>query len=302
MNSDIMKDRNPILSFLLSLCLSGLGQLYNGELKKAILFVFLIFPLYLILGLAGVLSNFTGFVMHVMLIFGYKLFVAYDAYRVSKKLRPYELKQINNIWIYLLFAVLSYAVIWYGVQLNRNLIGYDSFSLPTPSMLPTIEVDDKIWATDIRPEDVRHGDIITFKREDGQTYISRVVALENENVEIKDDRVIVDNEEEVHKRIEKTSDDTFDYLPFEVVTPSQTKHNIYKIEKYMGRDFPPQKTSNMEMITVPDDHVYVVSDNRNNGMDSRFYGAIPIKNVDKVVQFIWWSKNWSKIGKNLNQN
>lgn len=47
-----MNKRKPILSFLLSLFVSGLGQVYNGNLKKGIIFSVLIFPFYLLIAVS----------------------------------------------------------------------------------------------------------------------------------------------------------------------------------------------------------------------------------------------------------
>ncbi len=296
-----MNNRNPILSFIMSFFISGLGQLYNGEWKKALLFVFLIFPIYFIFGFAGFLSTFTGFVIHLIVLFGYKLYVAIDAYRSSKSLRPYALKKVNNLFLYLIFGIFSYGIIWYGVKLNRVLIGYDNFEIPTVSMSPTIQKGDRIMATAPRDAEIKRGDIVAFKREDGQSYLSRVLGLENETITIKDDQVFFSHGAEKLTMSEKNSDDQFEYQNFNVVLPNQRKYSIAKIEKAMGHDFRETETSNVENITVPKDHVYVISDNRNNGMDSRTYGPISIHKIDRIIRYIWWSSDFKRIGYTLDK-
>ena len=294
-----MKNRNPVLSFFLSLFISGLGQLYNGEPRKAFIYLILIFPIYLILGLFGILSSFMGFIVLGFIALAYKLFVAIEAFRMSKKLNPYTLKDINKVLYYFLFGIASYGIIWSCTLSNQYLIGHEFLAIPTPSMLPTIELEDRVVATSIKPNNVKVGDIITFRMDDGMSYLSRAIALENESISIQNDVIIFENGEEVLTKTNKHSDGMFEYQNYNVLLPNQVKYSICKIEKVRGNEYPQQKKSNIEKLVVPDGHIYVVSDNRNNGMDSRFYGTIPKKNVEKVIRYVWWSDDLNRIGVNL---
>lgn len=296
-----MKNRNPNLSFILSFVFSGLGQVYNGELKKGIMFLVLIIPLYILLGLTGLLSSFTGLIVITSLILVYKLAVAYEAYRKSNSLNPYEIKPINQISKYLLFIVFGFAINWIGVSLGRTIIGYEAFEIPTPSMEPSVIVGDKIMATKIKPEEIEIGDIITFTKDDGQKYLSRAVGLPGQTIEVKDDKVIIDGESEIWNKTVKTTSGEYEYQKFKSELPNGKQIGTQKMLKFRNNNIPSQEISNKKIITIPENQIYVLGDNRNNSMDSRMYGNVEFENIDKQVQYIWWSNDKSRIGKNLSQ-
>jgi len=294
-----MKNRNPILSFILSLFISGLGQVYNGELRKGLLYLIIFFPILLVLGLIGLQSEFTGFIIVLSIIFLYKLFISIEAYRTSKKANPYKLKSINKNWKYILFAIFGYMVMWFGTTLSRSITGYEAFEIPTPSMEPSIIVGDRVMATEIDGLEVQLGDIITFTREDGQVYLSRVVGLPEQTIQIISDEVFYEKESEKWTKTKISIHDSNEFQEFECELPNGKRFETKKTIKLYGKVFTESEKSNIEAIQISKDQVFVMGDNRNNSLDSRYIGSIPYENIDKKINYIWWSKDISRIGKKL---
>ena len=128
-----------------------------------------------------------------------------------------------------------------------------AFFIPSLSMYPTLERGDRVLVNKLsyRFGDIDRGDIVVFERPANvpdtgiKDLIKRVVALPGETVESRDGRVYIDG------RLLAEG-----YLEDGVTTTGLTRQ------------------------TVPDDHVFVMGDNRGNSEDSRVFGPI---DVDLVV-------------------
>jgi signal peptidase I len=130
-----------------------------------------------------------------------------------------------------------------------------AFFIPSGSMLPTLEVGDRVLVNKLsyRFGDVGRGDLIVFERPDSavsddiKDLIKRVVALPGESLVIRDGRVFIDgallNEP---------------YLPDGTTTSPGT----------MG-------CSETDPCVIPENSVWVMGDNRGGSKDSRYFGAVP---------------------------
>ncbi len=204
-----------------------------------------------------------------------------------------------SFMVYLLFIVGGLFFTWLGVDISKRIIGYESFAIPTPSMEPSIKIGDKLMAIKINPQEVKIGDVITFIKSDGVSYIGRVLALPNQQISILEDQVEYKGGKEEWKKSIKTESDLFEYQEYESLLPNRRKFKTQKIEKVQGMDFPQQESSNMETLQIQEGHVFVIGDNRNNSIDSRMYGAVPFEMISKKVSYIWWSKDLDRIGTSL---
>ena len=145
-----------------------------------------------------------------------------------------------------------------------------AFQIPTGSMEPTLLVGDFLlvnkmayatpafeWEKVILPrKKIDKGDIVVFKypKELNKDFVKRVVALEGQKIEIKDKQVYVNDV---------------------AIAEDYKVHNdsrIFSSNQYYYYD--DAIRDNLTPQVVPPGHCFVMGDNRDNSMDSRYWGFL----------------------------
>ncbi|HEY6532888.1 MAG TPA: signal peptidase I, partial [Acidimicrobiales bacterium] len=145
-----------------------------------------------------------------------------------------------------------------------------AFYIPSDSMYPTLKKNDRVLVNKLsyRLHDPNRGDIVVFDRPEGATssdiseLIKRIVGLPGEEVVIEGDNVFVDG-----RQLEEG------YLP--VGTETSTTASPYKCTR-------------VDPCVVPDDHLWVMGDNRGDSQDSRWFGPIPEDSVVGRAFVVVW--------------
>lgn len=150
------------------------------------------------------------------------------------------------------------------------------------SMRPTLDNGQLILVSRVAYElsDLGRGDIVIFRPptypdqeesllrrltgwpnfENYEDYIKRVVGLPGETVRVENGHIYIDN--------------------------------LALNEPYIAA--PPDYNGSW---TVPEGHVFVLGDNRNNSSDSHSWGPVPVENVVGKAVFIYWPfTDWAVIG------
>lgn len=280
------KPRNTWKAILLHLLVPGFGQFYSNQFKRAIIF-YTISEIIFITGILTTAITEKFFVLLISIICSiiFWLYVLIDAIILTRvNQSDFYPTRFNNRWCkYILVFIIVIAISW-SLDYVRQKYIIEAYKTTTESMANTLLTGDMLIAKKCGYNSIKNNDVVILKSPQDQevNYIKRYVAKGGQTIEIKDKQLIVDGEPIPLPEGGKHIDDRI--LPF-------------ALDTYGG------KRDNMPPFTVPDNNLYVMGDNRDNSIDSRFWGAVPKENVIGKTMFIHWSFNsedssvrWERIG------
>ncbi|MES2864030.1 MAG: signal peptidase I [Bacteroidota bacterium] len=297
MNSEIItnKPRNPILAFFLAFFFPGFGQVYNGQIKKGLLFFLISFTLPILLGFTKLGVFFIGLFTILIIDFTFKIYVIYDAVKNAKKQKTYTLKSYNTWHHYLLIIVGISAVTWFYDY--NTAIGVKSYQIPTTSNEPTIKLGDKVVA-DLKAfnnSNPNYGDIVIFQKKDSANpWIYRIVALPNDKLEIQNNFLVINGKKCKTTFIKETKSQGFAVNEYEEELPNGHKHRIHSLKKPLD-----VQLNSINKITIPPNSYFLIGDNRDNAMDSRFIGVIKREEILAKVIFGLWGNTSDRMNINF---
>lgn len=267
MDTDVaIKRRKPWLAGLFSLILPGLGHVYAGELVKGLL---LTAALYFAIIIAGFVPDYIlpfylyGLILCLTVWYVYSLV---SSIMLAQKNKEYALKNFNRWYIYIIIYLLATLASSTILANKKELIGFNTYSIPSQSMHPTLQVGDYI-TVDTRTEVIDVGDVVVFRYPKNPTidYVFRVVAAAGDTVSI-------------YKGVVTLNGKVEDYdLPIE-----------------NEAEFARQKT--LPATTIPDGEILVLGDYRARSNDSRFWGNVKVSEVIGKVRYVWYARDKSRIG------
>jgi len=202
---------------------------------------------------------------------------------------------------------------------------YEPFKIPSSSMVPTLLVGDLILVNKftygirlpvlnkkiIQINDPKRGDVMVFKypRDMSQDYIKRVVGVPGDKITYENKRLTVNGVEVKYTPLDDYLDDerlVYNKQYQEALTG--VTHRILNNERAPTlnpaevQQFPLKEESctyTYESFTcvVPKGNYFMMGDNRDNSLDSRYWGFVPDKNIVGKAFFVWMNLgNLRRIG------
>ena len=207
------------------------------------------------------------------------------------------------------------------VFLLRSFL-FEPFKIPSGSMVPTLVVGDLILVNKFRygirlpvintkvvdNQPVARGDVVVFRYpvDPRQDYIKRVVALPGDEVAYLSQKLAINGRPvETVARGEHYDDESLSYAPMFSEKLGAVEHLI-RVDPARLAPYGPQTKSfpfaaNCRYVPegvtckVPAGHYFVMGDNRDNSLDSRFWGFVPDDNLVGRAFFVWM--NFGNLGR-----
>ena len=163
---------------------------------------------------------------------------------------------------------------------DNILINLNAYRFKTPNIiiLPFINFEIKVPSFDFEHSNIEVGDIVVFNLKGFEKpFIKRCVATSGQKVMFDNKRLYIDGKERFE--IEKYSS-LSDTITF---SPTYKDPNIYP-KNNGNRDY-------YSEVIVPLNNFFVVGDNRDFSLDSRYVGFINKKNIVGKAVLIYYSEN-----------
>jgi len=162
-------------------------------------------------------------------------------------------QRLNSRWLFLTIGILVLLVV------GLRLFVIQPYLIPSSSMEPTLMPGDRIIVNRLAytTNAPARGDVVVFAypKDPKRTFVKRVIALEGETVELKDNQVFING-------------------------------GLYKEPYLKPGDYPPYGP-----VTVPKGQWLVLGDNRRQSGDSREWGLLPKEALIGKVWFLYYPFN-----------
>ncbi len=208
------------------------------------------------------------------------------------------------------------------VFLLRSFL-FEPFKIPSGSMIPTLQIGDLILVNKFHygirlpvantkvtaGNPVQRGDVMVFRYppKPSVDYIKRVIGVPGDEIAYLNKKLTVNGQPVASEALPEYFDEsTMRYFRHErEQLPGKTHDIIIDNERpafIPGADEFPMRENcryNVEGVVckVPEGHYFMMGDNRDNSLDSRYWGFVPDRNIVGKAFFVWMNfGNFKRIG------
>jgi len=200
---------------------------------------------------------------------------------------------------------------------------FEPFKIPSGSMIPTLLVGDLILVNKFhyglrlpvanikmtQGEPVRRGDVMVFRYPPNPNvdYIKRVVGLPGDEVAYLNKKLTINGQpvavadlpeffDESVMRYFRQERESLSDKPHLIIEDNDRPAFIAGVGDYPFRDHCGYSVEGV-VCKVPEGHYFMMGDNRDNSLDSRYWGFVPDANIVGKAFFVWMNfGNFKRIG------
>ena len=231
----------------------------------------------------------------ILLIPAVLIWVMVDAFRVAKAQKGFALRWYNRWYLYVALWLAAALVVQPRLQeiVFQNVA--QAFVLRTGPMEPTILAGEYLLTAPIRGRPVSGGMLVTYQVPDEGRYVGRVAALPGDTVEMRRKVLHINGSprrEEYARHIDPIDD-------------PRDERMLWQAE-FLTVARPGYRPSRDEWgpLAVPPGHYLLLGDNRDDSLDSRYFGFIARERIDRRPVWIYLSRDvmdgswrWDRIGR-----
>ena len=189
---------------------------------------------------------------------------------------------------------------------------FEPFNIPSGSMIPNLLVGDYLFVSKysygysrysfpfglggfdgrVAEEKQERGDVVVFRlpTDTSIDYIKRVIGMPGDTVQVRNGRLYINDKMIPREAVGMTEYDNgmggrARVMEYVETLPGDVKHTIYE-------ESDEEQLDNTEKFTIPENHYFMMGDNRDNSRDSRVLdsvGYVPFDNFVGRADFIFYS-------------
>jgi signal peptidase I len=213
------------------------------------------------------------------------LFQVYVSFTMNTANQNLNLQDNEKDWKAIAWEYAQAIIIALVLALFIRTFVVQAFKIPSGSMIHTLLIGDHILvnkfiygiknpltrSTLIDVGQPEHGDIVVFifPLDRKKDFIKRVIGTAGDTVQVINKKVFVNGKP--IKEAEGVQHTKAEIIPGNI-----------------------QPRDNFGPVTVPEGHIFVMGDNRDESFDSRYWGFVPLKDVKGKAFMIYWSWNSEK--------
>ncbi len=193
-----------------------------------------------------------------------------------------------------------------ALALFIRIVFFEAFAIDGPSMEPSLLNGDRVvvakypyglflpfsreaivnWGS----PDV--GDVVIVKSpQDEEDIVKRVIGVAGDTVSMVDGRVFRNGEAIATVEVGPCEESSQKVVDPDCRVYQESVGDISWLTSYGDLDFVQRDLANWAPVTVPDGHIVVLGDHRDQSNDSRRIGLIPLNRVKGHALFIYWSND-----------